>query len=102
MAKKKIAETSEEVKVAPEVAPAVEEVEKKTEEVKAPAKEAITETTVKMEELPDHAKAAFRLYPDVEALYIDTKGGLFPADAKPSIVGSAILYKNPNYKSQKQ
>jgi len=65
---------------------------------KAVVKE-ITEKTVEEKELPDYAKRVLKIFSDQPELYITTKGGAFPPTAKPSERGSAILYKNPYYKS---
>jgi len=43
-------------------------------------------------------KELLQKYPGYPALYIDSKGGVFTADAQPNWVKDAILYQNPYYK----
>lgn len=54
---------------------------------------------VDISELSDQIKKLLRCYSNYAALYVDLKGGVYPADAQPNLVGDAILYQNPYYKS---
>lgn len=50
--------------------------------------------------LPDYAKRVLKLFNNKPFLYVSSKGGAFDVDSKPSVRGSAILYKNPYYQSK--
>ena len=50
-------------------------------------------------EIPQAVHKILKLFPNEKALYVDTYGGVFTADTKPSEIGTAILYQNPYYKS---
>ena len=50
------------------------------------------------DEIPEFVKELLQKYPGYPALYIDSKGGVFTADAQPNWVKDAILYQNPYYK----
>lgn len=80
-----------------------EVIKKEEEKVEAPVKvekpEAISEKTVEIEEIPDYAKKILKLYDSEPELYISKKGGVFSVNTEPSLRGSAILFKNPYYKS---
>ena len=98
MAQKKTAkpaeEKLEETKV-PE-APQAEEKKRKAEKVEKP--NAVTEKTVRVEELPDYAKRVLALYPDKPMLYVSKSGGVFEPNTSANMRGNAVLYKNPFYK----
>jgi hypothetical protein len=50
-------------------------------------------------EIPDEVKNILKVFADIPELYVNPKtGGTFDARTKPSIVGNAILYKNPFYR----
>jgi hypothetical protein len=105
MAKKKTTEVIENSAETEIVAPACEN-PAQTEAQESPApeieqqeSEVITEQTVKEDMIPDYAKRVLRLYPNMKEMYISRNGGAFPADTKQSLVGNAILYQNPFYKS---
>ena len=51
------------------------------------------------EEIPDYAKRVLAMFPEHQKLYVTRNGGAFPASTNPRLRGSAILYKNPYYKS---
>ena len=103
MAKKKtteVIESSAETEVvAPVETPAPAEVENPTPETEEQAPEVITEQSVKEDMIPEYAKRVLRMYPNVKEMYISRNGGAFPAETKQSLVGNAILYQNPFYKS---
>ena len=54
--------------------------------------------TKEKDEIPEFVKELLQKYPGYPALYIDSKGGVFTADAQPNWVKDAILYQNPYYK----
>ena len=54
--------------------------------------------TKEEDEIPEFVKELLQKYPGYPALYIDSKGGVFTADAQPNWVKDAILYQNPYYK----
>lgn len=60
-------------------------------------KEAAVEAPVT--ELPEQVKKLLGTYPNYAALYIDSKGGIYTEDTQHNLVGDAILYRNPYYKS---
>lgn len=60
-------------------------------------KEAVVEAPVT--ELPEQVKKLLGAYPNYAALYIDSKGGVYTEDTQHNLVGDAILYRNPYYKS---
>ena len=67
----------------------------------SPTKESSQKTekkTKQKDEIPEFVKELLQKYPGYPALYIDTKGGVFTADAQPNWVKDAILYQNPYYK----
>lgn len=104
MAKKKtteVIESSAETEiVAPVEAPAPADTqENPTPETEEQASEVITEQSVKEDMIPEYAKRVLRMYPNVKEMYISRNGGAFPAETKQSLVGNAILYQNPFYKS---
>lgn len=104
MAKKKTTEVIESSAETEVVAPAetptpVETQENPTPETKEQAPEVITEQSVKEDMIPEYAKRVLRMYPNVKEMYISRNGGAFPAETKQSLVGNAILYQNPFYKS---
>lgn len=47
----------------------------------------------------EQIKKLLRCYSNYAALYVDTKGGVYPEGTQPNLVGDAILYQNPYYKS---
>lgn len=102
MAKKKIIESPDGSIIEPEVVKVdleekkIEEAVKEVEETMEKPDNRIDETAVAIDKLPDYAQKAFKLYPDADELYIDSKGGVFPKGTQPALVGSAILFKNPN------
>ena len=96
---KDVVEAPSEVKAPENEAPKNDKPEvKKAPKVEKPV-DAISEKTVKIEELPDYAKRVLQLYPDEPELYISKKGGVFSKNTQPALRGSAILFKNPYYKS---
>lgn len=60
-------------------------------------KEAVVEAPVT--ELPEQVKKLLSAYSNYAALYIDSKGGVYTEDTQHNLVGDAILYRNPYYKS---
>lgn len=62
----------------------------------APVK-AVKITPAPAEEISEAVTKILKLYSDTKSLYIDAKGGTFPADTNQSLVGRAILYQNPFY-----
>lgn len=67
----------------------------------SPTKESSQKTekkTKQKDEIPEFVKELLQKYPGYPALYIDSKGGVFTADAQPNWVKDAILYQNPYYK----
>jgi hypothetical protein len=98
MAKKKTTEVIESSAETEVVAP-VETPETPTPETEEQAPEVITEQSVKEDMIPEYAKRVLRMYPNVKEMYISRNGGAFPAETKQSLVGNAILYQNPFYKS---
>ena len=48
--------------------------------------------TKEEDEIPEFVKELLQKYPGYPALYIDSKGGVFTADAQPNWVKDAILY----------
>lgn len=52
-------------------------------------------------ELPDHVKNVLRIFSNLPEAYVDSIGGVYSADSKPSSVNKAILYKNPFYHPKK-
>ena len=49
--------------------------------------------TKEKDEIPEFVKELLQKYPGYPALYIDSKGGVFTADAQPNWVKDAILYQ---------
>lgn len=66
------------------------------EEVTTPVVDVVEQATV---ELSEPIKKLLRCYSNYAALYVDTKGGVYPEDTQLNLVGDAILYQNPYYKS---
>lgn len=104
MAKKKTTEVIEsnvetEVTAPVNEAPVVENPAPETAKTEDPAPEVITEQSVKEDMIPEYAKRVLKMYPKVKEMYISRNGGAFPAETKQSLVGNAILYQNPFYKS---
>lgn len=60
-------------------------------------KEAVVEAPVT--ELSEQVKKLLSAYSNYAALYIDSKGGVYTEDTQHNLVGDAILYRNPYYKS---
>lgn len=60
-------------------------------------KETVVEAPVT--ELPEQVKKMLSTYPNYAALYIDSKGGVYTENTQHNLVGDAILYRNPYYKS---
>lgn len=51
-------------------------------------------------EIPDGVKNILKVFANTPEMYVNPKtGGTFDVDTKPSMVGEAILYKNPFYHS---
>lgn len=70
-----------------------DDVQKKQEEDK---KEEVTEEAT---EYPESVKNILRIYSNYPALYIDSKGGVYPEGTQPNWVADTILYQNPYCKS---
>lgn len=91
MARKK---STEEVAVEAQEMPQTEEATQTSEN---------TEEEVAVEasatELPEQAKKLLSAYSNYAALYIDSKGGVYTENTQHNLVGDAILYRNPYYKS---
>lgn len=66
------------------------------EEASAPAAETVKQVTV---EPSEQIKKLLRCYFNYAVLYVDSKGGVYPEGTQPNLVGDAILYQNPYYKS---
>ena len=74
-----------------------EESEKQEQDtVETPDTSSIKESSQKPEK-KDKTKEKDEI-PEFVKLYIDSKGGVFTADAQPNWVKDAILYQNPYYK----
>ena len=71
-----------------------DDVHKKQEEDK---KEEVVEEEAT--ECPESVKNILHIYPNYPALYIDSKGGVYPEGTQPNWVADTILYQNPYYKS---
>lgn len=67
-------------------------VQKQSEDIENQSKET---------ELPDHVKNVLRIFSNLPEAYVDSIGGVYSADSKPSSVNKAILYKNPFYHPKK-
>lgn len=64
-------------------------------------KEECDEAPVVAEEaLSEHVVRVLKVFKTMPELYVTPTGGAFAPDTKPSIVGKAILYKNPFYNSK--
>lgn len=50
-------------------------------------------------ELPEQVKKLLSAYSNYAALYIDSKSGVYTENTQHNLVGDAILYRNPYYKS---
>ena len=117
MAKKKTVDAVEEAAPAiePAVVPEVENPEPGTETVDAVEEAALvdaadTESEVKAEPvekikpaadlgtLPVQAVDYLKRHPEVDALYIDKFGGIFPKNTPKVFVKDAVLYQNPYFK----
>lgn len=72
-----------------------DDVHKKQEEDK---KEEVVEEE-EATECPESVKNILHIYPNYPALYIDSKGGVYPEGTQPNWVADTILYQNPYYKS---
>lgn len=66
-----------------------------TEVSTAPVEEVKQEVVEPSEQI----KKLLRCYSNYAALYVDSKGGVYPEGTQPNLVGDAILYQNPYYKS---
>lgn len=91
MARKK---STEEVAVE---AQEIQQVEEATQTSENTEKEVAVEVPVT--ELPEQAKKLLSTYSNYAALYIDSKGGVYTENTQHNLVGDAILYRNPYYKS---
>ena len=109
MARKKNTETpvTEEVKTQDPTVTSETPVISNEDTVETPDTSSIKESSQKPEkkdktkeedEIPEFVKELLQKYPGYPALYIDSKGGVFTADAQPNWVKDAILYQNPYYK----
>lgn len=105
MAKKKTIEAPENVAPTIELTetPAAEapvEVvpEAETEEVSAPVVEAPKASAADLSALPAQAVEYLKRHTEVDAIYIDKFGGMFPKDTLKVFVKGAILYQNPYFK----
>lgn len=49
-------------------------------------------------EIPTMVRTLLAAYPNYKALYVDTKGGVYPEGTQPNLIKEAILYQNPYYK----
>lgn len=58
-----------------------------------------TSAPEEVKDIPDAVDKLLKCYPNYSALYIDSKGGVFPKGTQPNLVKDAILYQNPYYKS---
>lgn len=115
MAKKKTIEAPE--NVAPEIEPAetsvteapspAEEMPKEAipsdvcEEAAEPEKEdepSKTAPAVDLSALPVQAVDYLKRHPEVDAVYIDKFGGMFPKHTPKVFVNEAVLYQNPYFK----
>lgn len=100
-----LSEVAQEAIVEETTAEAPEESTTAVEEVaEAPAEEAVTpkKKAKKVEaddtQDPDEdVKRVLKSFPNYEKLYVNKQGGVFAPDTKPTLVGGAILYKNPFY-----
>ena len=50
-------------------------------------------------EIPSQVDEVLKSFRSYETLYVDAQGGFFSPDTPKPIRGTAILYKNPYYKS---
>lgn len=81
----------------------VEEANNKPElengETEEPNQENVVEQPSK-EEIPVNVLKILKVFNDHEELYVSATGRVFSPEAKPSLRGNAILYKNPFYNSK--
>lgn len=84
--------------IAPEIENVPENEAPETEVQEAPEIENVPETTGK-EDVPEAVLKVLKVFSNLDEAYVSSKGGVFTKDTKPSIVGDAILYKNPYYKN---
>lgn len=68
--------------------------ESEGENVEKPKRPAVKPKKAVVEDIPAHIDHILSLFPDYDELYVDAKGGVYPKDTKPELVGDAILYKN--------
>lgn len=59
----------------------------------------VEEVKQEVTEPSEQIKKLLRCYSNYAALYVDSKGGVYPEGTQPNLVGDAILYQNPYYKS---
>lgn len=50
-------------------------------------------------EIPAAVDKLLKVYKNYKRLYIDSKGSVYAEGTKPNLMGGAILYQNPYYKS---
>jgi len=76
-------------------------VEETIVESQVPSETDVTQApeTTSASEIPDTVDKLLKSYPSYSALYIDSRGGVYPKDTQPNLVKDAILYQNPYYKS---
>lgn len=105
MAKKKTIEAPENVapEIEPTEAPVVETPvdsapEAEPEEAPAPVVEAPKAPAADFSALPVQAVEYLKRHTEVDAIYIDKFGGMFPKDTPKVFVKDAILYQNPYFK----
>ena len=63
----------------------------------APKKKAKKANSKDAQEPDEDVKRVLKSFPTYEYLYVNKQGGVFAPDTKPTLVGGAILYKNPFY-----
>ena len=105
MVKKKAKEAPE--NLAPEIEPAEAPVAEapvevipaaEPDEAPAPVNEIPNVPAADLSILPVQAVDYLKRHPEVDALYIDKFGGMFPKDTLKVFVKDAILYNNPYFK----
>lgn len=103
MAKKKIFESDEtathEVNPTEPVENAKSEDE--TSSTEKPDVAVVLRVSTDLEKIPAQAVEYLKRHTEIDALYIDKFGGMFPKDTLKVFVKDATLYQNPYYKKKK-
>ncbi len=78
-----------------EVAETLAEQSADEDKTKSTKKKAKKDDSIIAQEPDDDIKRVLKSFPTYEYLYVNKQGGVFAPDTKPTLVGGAILYKNP-------